>query len=401
MSKNLTNYLNNLIFEFTRCSTQKANVSFYDNGARQLLSQLKIDLPFSKVLIVAKEGTFLSIGKTLKESLEKQGHKVITVLYEDIIHNCIDDTLPLFSTPEDVRATILLDADLAKLNNYFVSNKNIATYFLLYSIGGFNLFNTEISLYNGGDIDFISLSNLNIKVFIEELNLKSQLANLFSELFCGLISFYDYRINGFITNEKLNATIFNTTTKSIMEGYSSVRTKENLTKLIRAYFSICIANAFTLGKVCNFSSVSVLQEMLGNSPELKIYSAILVLQFYSIYFNSDTTQVLGVADYNEIAKVLSEKTKIKEKHFLSSLKEQLKKINPNAIGELKNKLKTEIRNLVLIKDNVFSHYLYLGGKSITESKAEEIKKYLVYAGDFYNVINGLSLLREDGVFSQF
>ena len=55
---------------------------------------------------------------------------------------------------------------------------------------------------------FISLSNLNIKVFIEEQNLKTQLSNLFSELFCGLISFYDYRINGFITNEKLNSKIF-------------------------------------------------------------------------------------------------------------------------------------------------------------------------------------------------
>lgn len=399
MNKSLGNYFNNLIKDFSENANETLNLNFFEGGIKGLLKEIKNTLPFAKIAIVAKENTFLSVGKGLVQSLEKQGHKVITILFKEKPFYSLDDTLALFSLPEDVRATILLDGDLAKVNNYFVSNKNILTYFYLFSVGGFELFNSTINIRNGNVIDSVFLNNLKIKVFLIEENLKSQLPTFFAELFCGLVSFYDYRIYGFITGAKLNATIFNATTQNIMEGYSSIRSKEKLHKLIIAYFSICIANAFTLGEICSYSSVNVLQEIIGNTTPIKLYSAITILQLYSVYFNSETDQLLCTANYTDIAKILSEKTLIKENFILTSLKKQTEKINRKNLFELKEKLKTEFKNLALLKDNVLGHYAFLDGKTITSEELNEINKYVVFAGDFYHLPNGLSLLREEGVFN--
>ena len=368
------------------------NINFYyGNYTSQLKEVLSKIIPFGKALLLCSETFFEQEGNALLFELKDANINIIS-----IAENSIDEQDILESIPDDVRAIVALENDYYNLSLSIATKLNL---FFVCVVKTFNFSNvlsySQSQIENGKMKKVIFDADTHIifdvdKILLDEKNVSNEFAFIMSKL----VSLIDYRIYGLVTECPTNKSAYSLIKNAVEETYSifSFDRQEFLMLIIKNSILIRLANIISKGKVFENSSVDICKRVTGDRTAL-IPLARKIVKIYTLCFSS---QFDGVSEPNYLDRVeqILPLDCVLESQVGEWIIKQSKMVleKQETIKQIKQNLKTEIFEYNKIFSKVEKTYLALGG-SLGKVDDSVVK----LSGDFFEVFNGMTLVRESGI----
>lgn len=359
---------------------------------------------------ISLQKIFNKISNEFILALSKSQATAINVIVENKNLDDIETFSNLFNLPDDVRAVFCLDSCLFNLAYYYAGVKQIPLIFLATDLLPENLFLSEVVLKNGNKIDKYKLDVK--KIVLLDKDLLSNQQDLPSKLYAfnisKLVALYDYRINSAFYNLLVDTNSYQLARQSVLECFNVFASGKDkiLDSLYFSHLKLLIANGYTLGALFKVSSINTIAKLIKDKKtqpfEREYYSFFKMVTLYAKYLNSSELFLGQFVDYIDRAKTLAKITGVDATYFISCLSAQMKAFKKNAQKSkaILDKLSAEISSVEKLLPTVKSTYLALKGRDIFSSiDHTKFIKAIKACGDTSNYVNGVSVLRENGILS--
>ena len=133
-------------------------------------------------------------------------------------------------------------------------------------------------------------------------------------------------------------------------------------------------------------------------PEEELIATSKIIRLYKLWADSENC-VLNNVDYMARAEKISEISDTDENFILYRLSEQVKQLEKKRgiIKRIKKTLASELKGMCRAMDSAEKFYYSLGGKKISVKNTVRLGKIIRLAGDEPFALNGLSVMREEGL----
>lgn len=210
-----SNVINDLNFTASDLSvSEKINFTIYEN-ANQIASEIANVVPFSSVVILSTENSFLDYGISLYNQLKKSFLRPINICVQKQKRLSIDGVMGIFNVAEDVRFVIVTDSDISEVGLYFATVRNLPVLFIT---NGFDLnciTSNSLLIENGKNLNEFTVSTKRtIAINYKNLN-HSSLADGIAVVGSKIVGLIDYKINAVLFGKEQNAKLIQQVETSI------------------------------------------------------------------------------------------------------------------------------------------------------------------------------------------
>lgn len=351
-----------------------------------LLKDVSKNIPFGKVLILSTPSIYFEKGITLKEELEAQDNKVISIILEENFILSVEDVCGIFNANEEIRAVIALDYRVFSAAEYFGSLKNIKCYLCSYS---FPLcFGLEDTIYikNQSSIDKFNLNINRLLLIDRECDKRKDFYKIvityLAEKGCKAIDCYVKSV--FIDKE--DVILLSNLLSTLLEIILSA---ENKTKLI--YKCIDLEKYFLQSKWSNYLSAVSVAKFLANSND-SFYFSFKILE---IYCNAavNSSDCYKIVDYRTRLERLIKLFPFNERNILNEYVQQAKTVREriNILSGIFNKIVGDLQ-LINTAFSGLKEKFKINNYLCEENQA--FRDAVIFSGDTPLSFNGMSVIRE-------
>lgn len=394
------NALSNRLIKTTVFSSKNQGIKFYSGQLSSILKKLLSSIaPNGKVAFVAKGSTITKLGVLLNKTVKECGGVLTTFAIDDFMVST-ENASNLFSLPEDVRAVVLCDSELSDIVYYYASAKEIPVVLVPQSLDCTDLIKSKVYIKTENKIHGVLIRTKSYVILDDEL-IVCDFAKAYASIMSKFLFLIDYRLSHAITGKVLNKEYFDTIKQSVLSTYNPAKHKGVLKQsLLYNSFAIAIANYSLKSDVAEFSAerVATVLSKTQHKSGASLMFAIRLIGIYSVLCLS-SQEFLSLTNANSIAESIEEKLGIKSEAFSSNIIEQIKQINKN-IKDIKEKLdslKGEINSFVRLGETIWKNYTSLGGGV---PQIDDFTFSILHAGDYFEGVNGMSLVREEGLLKE-
>ncbi len=365
------------------------STQFYFGNAKDKTSELIPKLiPFGKAVLFCDESDYDIKARHIEEALSEKGIKVV------LFFNPSYQEQP--NIPEDARAIITFNNEYFNLAGKIATKRNLFSLFIITEFNFDNILNTFFEVEEGGKRQKIRLDFDRRILFDTEIIFKDEKgsAEEFAFVMSKLMALVDYRIFGILTETPTNRNAYNLIKGAVEETYSlfSGEREEYLLSLMENAIKIRLADAITLGKFLQNSSADICAKLCRDKNSTLFYAK-RIAKIYSLAFSREFDGV-EVPDYlarvEELLKVESAREMDISKWIIFQSRLCAKK--QKEIDLIKERLFVETSSYLKIFEQVEKTYLALGGDRVPINS-----EFIKLSGDFFEVFNGMTIVRDCGV----
>ena len=299
---------------------------FFKTGdLAMLLSQAVKEIGDGLIEVVVSEKNFKQIGSFVVEEIKKQT-PTVNALLVDGEHFTASSFKSLID--KNAKAVIVIGGcDLLSYIRYYSSLLKIDCYAIPTTPLLENLINPKVILKTKNLPATVDAVQFKCVIIDEAVILKgdrSEFAEAYLSTMGKLTSLIDYKINSFLTNEKINAELFNLVKQAINKS-ASLSLYENHKSVI-IYSQLLLALVNNKSTILNGSGFEVVDTALSlfapnlSGGERKWIAFQKTAKIYHMYFSNDFSELLSVANYEEDLELLEQVTNKNRAYFSKNLK---------------------------------------------------------------------------------
>jgi hypothetical protein len=226
------------------------------------------------------------------------------------------------------------------------------------------------------------------------------LANIYAYVVSKTISLIDYKIYLKLYSKrfiKAPYDLLNTAINGALTCFNlPLNQRENA--LIENLMTVEIANRIMAGDVWCKSTENSVKILMGGifSGYDRIAFVKYASSLYQKYFSNNFENLLEVPDYNQRASTVATYLKIDEKAVMIKLLNQIEflRSSQEIIKQLKPIILEQVQKLEKLTKQISSTYHALNGGG---KQTKNLKFCLYHSGDVDEYVNGMSLVRENGI----
>ncbi len=377
---------------------------FYCGNYKYNLKKITDELcPSGKVALFNKENISEEFFNSLGTFLKSIGIRPFYMTFKENVRADIDDLCGAFNLPEDIRAVIVNDKSLFDVSAYFAQVRNIPMVIIPsdYALSG--ILKTNVVIKNGRKFDLIGITVKKYILIDISVIAKNSLHAAFAGIISRLPALIDYRIYGAVTDCTLNSEAYDLAREAITDAYSKcAENRFDAYTAIKDLYTLEIAGAYKY-ELFFGSSVEAVKRLLNPfsavcEPEEELIATSKIIRLYKLWADSENC-VLNYVDYMARAEKISEISDADENFILYRLSEQVKQLEKKRgiIKRIKKTLASELKGMCRAMDSAEKFYYSLGGKKISVKNTVRLGKIIRLAGDEPFALNGLSVMREEGL----
>ncbi len=361
--------------------------------------------PMAKIALVCTEETFNCKGLQIYNYIKTLGAKPVNFLIAEEDDLSVDNLCGMFNMAEDVRAVIVLDPSLSHFAYYFSSIQKVPCIVLLNNLCVRGLLDKKLLIKNEQTLDLFTADCERYVIIDQETEYTDEdRLNAFSYLVSAMISLVDYRVYGVVTRSQPNKHAYALARTSILNGISFIKDNLKDEELLLNVLCLELSNCFTDGKLITFSSPSVAEYLLkgkiGVDGMAMLFASSVIASTYKEWAKQEKTQEDFAPEYGNRAKELNKICGVSLEEVLKNYKIERNKFVARKvqIKELKLKIKDEISSLERVLA-LASEFLHKKVAKI-EYDVEKFYKAIKLSGDLPFSLNGMSLIRDEGVIKE-
>ncbi len=373
---------------------------FYEGGYSIVLENvLKKEVPFGKTAFLASNATYLKHAKTVSRAVENSGGKFFGIPAKNFSNQADLSQISSLVFPEDVRAVVLLEEKLFSVACYICYTKNIPLIYVPQTLNLFCVAKTVFTIKNGNVLDRVCLPCARHVIIDERFAQKNVVANLFAENLSKIPALIDYRLYCYAFSVEPNKKAYSLFKNGLQQSFSS----GDKGSLIESSFILSIANNLTDGAICDYSSLSFATELIDGNKKLTgndlLALSFDVLQLFNAYTSYRSDLNYKIVELSQRADSVSKTLSIDFYQLAKSFiiqTQNLRTKTPSALNYLKL-MSDEIKKHIVLQKKLKEKYLSFGGAKTLTVSNEKKRFALLHAGDTPFYLNGITLLRENGL----
>lgn len=386
------NQMNSLLRRYDK------NVSIVNGEAyAEIKKQLARVCPYQKALFIFEKSNNRKYENFIS-SLENINVTALTVGLENKPIS-VENALPCFAMPDDVRAVVCLDYCLIDYAIYYSHVKKLKLIVVLNSLNLISTLKSRLIIKNGESVDETAVNIDSTLIFDRQLLNESQssIRDAYECVTSLSLSLLEYRLLRALGVKKTYREAYEIIKNSILSVYDLTAHDKNIRDEIVAYsaLNVSVANYISGDEILSSSTVLACERANHINNVLDISIKVLGLSAYAF---TEEVVAYKIPDYEVRANFLLEKFGINPKNSISGFLSSAQLIfkNRKEIEKFFKVNKEEIEGLILSlkKAKKISNNL-LEEKS---TKEDELNNGTIkFLGDFSGIINFCTLLREKGL----
>jgi hypothetical protein len=380
-------------------------IKFLFGVKEELKKVLSSVAPMSKVALICTENTFNRSGLEIYNFIKSTGAKPVNYLISEEDDLSVDNLCGMFNMAEDIRAVIVLDCALSHFAYYFASIQKVPCIVVLNKLFARGLLDSKLIIKNEQTLDVFTADCERYIIIDGEIEYKEQdKINAFSYLVSNMISLVDYRFYSVITRTQPNKKAYSLARTCILNGVSFIKNSLSDEELLFNILCLELANYFTDGKLITFSSPSIAEFLLNGKMCVDgvamLFASSVIASAYKEWTKQEKAQEDFAPEYGNRAKELNNLCGVSIEEVLKNYKAERNRFvaRKAQIKELKLKLKEEVVSIERVL-TLACEFLHKKGAK-TEYDVDKFYKSIKLSGDLPFSINGMSLIRDEGVIKE-
>ncbi|MBR5899779.1 MAG: hypothetical protein IKZ38_00080 [Clostridia bacterium] len=360
-------------------------------------------VPNGKVCALYTKKTYSEYGVAFTDLLSRGNVECINVVMKDGKVDDVDRLTHLFNVGEDVRLAIAFDYNLFGAVSYFSTVRNLPCVLAVDSFKVKDALSPYMFLKNGESIDKVRLSCSRTIFIKDKFNYEQNASEAYAHVVSNLTSLIDYRISCVCSQQENAKTSYDLAREAVYSAYGVMNLElgEQENVLLYSALLLELSNYLSNGNLYLSSAVEWAEKSLFFTEDLdyssRLFIMITVLRFYDVVFEKMPLELMELVDYIKLSEEIAREFPQKQKTIVETLLTQSASIRKRKteLNALIEKLKKEVEALATFAQNVTSTYRALGGEA--QTSPEKVLSAIKHSGDLYYLVNGITLLREEGV----
>lgn len=306
-------------------------------------SVLSLVVPYSKIVYLYTEQTYLSIKQNSEITIKGTGLKSIDLILKPERVLSIEKACELFNIPEDVRAIVVTEKSLYPNAQYLGTIRQIPVFF--YPLDGDfkGALDSQVYIKNGDKIDDFYINTDRYLFYLDDNKTLEHYFMCYACLLCDLLDalFQKTLINSTKDLDKIEEMLF--TAEDLTKNFSDCN--DYLHKIKNAYYSLNVYKLNNAGYLKN-SSCKVCALVLTDTTNDYVFRFLCALEIIST-FNADffNSKDIAIINYQKMVIESAKNFNVNSKNAFIKINEQNAQIDINKFSFIKNELKSTIIRL--------------------------------------------------------